>query len=519
MAERPPFPDSSSGDSTSSDSSETSFADSTRPDGRFPHRVLGPITGSIGLMWGKPVARPSAPSARPSAPSARVPRPQSAALTQPIKRVKPPAQGTAPEVVETVNKPAPSPFADGLFADRPAAERPSPPPPPATPFRGFRRSNPSSPSRLSLVAGALAVVIVVIGMLFGVQRLASNPAEATPSAKPTTASASETEDPQRAPDPNATAATQPPKVAQLPPQTGAAEKVKLGVFVGTSRTKVNEFGNWLGRDPDYVVDFSSRSTWSDIANPAYMIDHWRGSGYQMVYSVALRPWNGNTSIKAGASGAYDEYFRTLARNLVAGDQEDAILRLGWEFNLKGWKWSTDNPDDFIGYWRHIVTAMRSVPGEKFRFDWNPNIGETPYEADLYYPGNKYVDYIGIDVYDVSWVKGTYPYPADCDANCRRYRQAQVWQRLYSGTYGLLYWADFARSKGKPMSLPEWGLWDRSDGHGGGDDAYFVKQMFAFIDDPNNRVAYHGYLQVDVADGNHKLTTLKKAGQAYKKLFK
>ncbi|HST82488.1 MAG TPA: hypothetical protein VLL08_12200 [Kineosporiaceae bacterium] len=453
-------------------------------------------------MWGKPVARPSAPSAR-------VPRPQSSTQTQPIKRVQPPAEGAAPDVFGTVSGSAP----------RPVVERTPPPRPPATPFRGFRRPHPSPPSRLALVAGAVAVLIVLSATFFGVQQLTSNSSGSVSSVGPTAASVSETEDPQHGPEIGATGAAQPSKVAELPPQSGAAAKVKLGVFVGTSRTKVNDFGNWLGRDPDYVVDFSSRSTWSDIANPAYMINHWQGSGYQMVYSVALRPWNGNTSIKAGATGAYDEYFRTLARNLVAGGQEDAILRLGWEFNLKGWKWSTDNPDDFIAYWRHIVTAMRSVQGEKLRFDWNPNIGETPYEADLYYPGNKYVDYVGVDVYDISWVEGTYPYPADCNAACRLYRQKLVWERLYSGTYGLLYWADFARTKGKPMSLPEWGLWDRSDGHGGGDDAYFIKQMFAFIDDPNNRVAYHGYLQVDVADGNHKLTTLKKAGQAYKKLFK
>ncbi len=224
--------------------------------------------------------------------------------------------------------------------------------------------------------------------------------------------------------------------------------------------------------------------------------------------------------QGGRCGAYDEHFRRLARNLVAGGQQDAILRLGWEFNLKGWKWSTDNPKEFIRYWRHIVLAMRSVPGgEDLKFDWNPNVGETPYAANLYYPGGKYVDYIGIDVYDVSWDEETYPYGADCDATCREIRQEAVWERLLNGHYGLAYWSEFARTKDKPMSIPEWGLWNRPDGHGGGDNPYFIKQMHAFIDDPYNRVAYQGYLQVDVKDGQHKLTTLTKAGQAYQRLFK
>jgi hypothetical protein len=44
-------------------------------------------------------------------------------------------------------------------------------------------------------------------------------------------------------------------------------------------------------------------------------------------------------------------------------------------------------------------------------------------------------------------------------------------------------------------------------------------MHAFIDNPQNNVAYQGYLEVDVTDGKHKLTTLTAAGKAFKKLFK
>jgi len=382
-----------------------------------------------------------------------------------------------------------------------------------TPYRGLRQPPPSGPSRLTLIAAALAVLIVLGGVAFGVQRLNS---DAGKSAGPQGVA-----QPGEVPGAAAESTAEPSKASGVltEPRTGAASKVKLGVFLGTSPSGVRQFGKWLGRDPEYAVDFSTRDTWNDIANPAYTINSWRGSGYRMVYSVAPLPWSGNTSMKAGARGEYDQYFRRLARNLVAGGQEDAIIRLGWEFNLKGWKWSTDNPDEFIGYWRHIVTAMRSVPGQKLEFDWNPNIGETPYEAQLYYPGSKYVDYVGVDVYDVSWTRVTYPYGPGCDPTCRKIRQEDVWDRLLNGPRGLNFWSEFAHSQGKRMSLPEWGLWERPDGHGGGDNPYFIEQMHAFIDDPYNRVAYQGYLQVDVADGQHKLSTLKQAGKAYKRLFK
>jgi hypothetical protein len=152
------------------------------------------------------------------------------------------------------------------------------------------------------------------------------------------------------------------------PHTGAAGRVKLGVFRSTSPSPVRAFESWLGRDSDYVIDFSSRETWAEIAEPDYMIDAWKGTRYRMVHSAAMLPQKDATATMAkGAKGDYDRYFTTLAERLVAGGQEGVIVRLGWEFNLSPSRWSTADPAVFIGYWRHIVTAMRSVPGQKFRF--------------------------------------------------------------------------------------------------------------------------------------------------------
>ena len=49
--------------------------------------------------------------------------------------------------------------------------------------------------------------------------------------------------------------------------------------------------------------------------------------------------------------------------------------------------------------------MRSVPGEQFRFVWNPDAGaftQSGYSVAAAYPGNAYVDVIGLDAYDQSW---------------------------------------------------------------------------------------------------------------------
>lgn len=310
------------------------------------------------------------------------------------------------------------------------------------------------------------------------------------------------------------------KVTRPAPDNRPPVTTQLGVFRGTDPQAVGEFSSWLGRDVNYAVDFSGRSTWQDIAEPQQLIDTWKGQPYRMVYSLAMLPDEQADTIARGATGEYDKYYADLAQRLVAAGQQNVILRLGWEFNLVDSRWSTDDSASFIKYWRQIVTTMRAQPGQQFQFDWNPNNGDSKYDAANYYPGSDVVDYIGIDSYDTSWADGAYPYPANCDSSCRTKRQKVAWNKsVYGGDRGLKFWSKFAREHGKPMSLPEWGLWQRNDQHGGGDDPDFLRRMNDFIADPSNRVAYQSYFEFDGSDGTHRLmTTFPKDGQLFRSLL-
>jgi hypothetical protein len=298
-----------------------------------------------------------------------------------------------------------------------------------------------------------------------------------------------------------------------------------GVFVGTSLKDEQAYQAWFGGTGDRrvsrIVDFSTRETWAQVADPQYMLDEWKGSGLTPVYSVALLPDKvPSATIQRGAAGDYDKYYRELAQHLIAAGQPDAALRLGWEFNLQTSRWSTGDSSSFISYWRRIVAAMRAVPGQRFQFDWNPNNGHNKYDAVHYYPGDDVVDYVGVDAYDVSYAFHTYPYPKSCDAGCRTERQTNAWNKsVYGGRRGLKFWSAFARRRGKPMSLPEWGLWTRLDGHGGGDDPAYLSRMHAFIADPANGVAYQAYFEFDGSDGPHRLmTTFTASGDTFRALF-
>src|SRR5207247_2060584 len=138
-----------------------------------------------------------------------------------------------------------------------------------------------------------------------------------------------------------------------------------------------------------------------------------------------------------------------------------------------------SPADVVAYWRQIVTTMRaSAPG--LRFDWCPTLGLGALPTDQAWPGDAYVDYVGSDVYDQAWEPGGGSIPNAADR----------WNNLLTQPYGLNWLAEFAAAHGKQITLPEWGLIDRADGHGGGDNPLFIRQMHRWILDQHVASAAH-----------------------------
>jgi hypothetical protein len=270
----------------------------------------------------------------------------------------------------------------------------------------------------------------------------------------------------------------------------ASARSALGVYVGAADPSgVRDFNQWLGRPVDWAMDFFAGDSWASIESPNWWVDAWKDTAYKMVYSVPILP-DGAGSLQQGATGAYNDHFRKLAQLLVDKGEGDAVLRLGWEFNGNWFRWSAVNdPQSFVGYWRQIVTTMRDVPGANFKFDWCPNGGPSNMAADRAYPGDAYVDYVGMDFYDAGWADGWQD-------------PAKRWTSNLTQSYGLQWQRDFAADHGKPMSYGEWGLWVRDDGHGGGDDPYFVQKMHDWI--AANDVAFAIYFEHEGGDGAHLL---------------
>jgi len=253
----------------------------------------------------------------------------------------------------------------------------------------------------------------------------------------------------------------------------------LGIYGGENPTVEDSLCLQTGSQCNYAMAFLDGSTWQKMKDPSWFISQFAGSNYSMIWGVSILPSEGNYSLAAGATGAYNQYFVTLAQGLVSGGEGNSIIRLGWEFN-EGWPvWAAKGQAaNFVSYWQQIVTSMRSVPGANFRFEWNPASGDQGAgNLASYYPGNQYVDLIGLDVYDISW--GSYP------------GAASEFSTIETEPYGLNWLASFATQQGKPMTLPEWGLgWGASDAGApvaapgtetsGGDDPTFINDMAGWI---------------------------------------
>jgi hypothetical protein len=289
---------------------------------------------------------------------------------------------------------------------------------------------------------------------------------------------------------------------------------RSGVFSGYGPFGDRRLARWRRAPVQVATDFTGSDNWGQIEDPAWAIAQWgRAKGVRPDLSVALWPATGG-SLADAAAGAYNPHFAALARNLVAGGLARAGLRLGWEFNATWYRWSVATPADAADYaaaWRQIVTAMRSVPGARFSFDWAVNRQPGGVDPALSYPGDAYVTAIGMDVYDWN------------DSGLTE-TPSQRWHDLVHKGYGLAWQSRFAGAHHKPIAFPEWALvsYAPKPAVAGGDDPSFIEHMFGWFKSHN--VAFEDYFNYDpaasgtyygIATGNQKFP---KAAATYKELY-
>src|SRR4051794_12488109 len=162
-------------------------------------------------------------------------------------------------------------------------------------------------------------------------------------------------------------------------------------------------------------------------------------------------------LRQGAAGRFDHHFRALAERLVRLKVPDTVIVLGWEMNGTTYTHRCGpDPEAWKTYWNRIVTTMRAVPGQKFRFDFAPSRGRDAVPWTQCYPGDDSVDIVGMDSYDQP--------------------SGVTFDEQVNEPYGLQAQVNFAKAHGKPVSYPEWGLFRN------GDNAEYMRRMLAWMNE-------------------------------------
>lgn len=227
------------------------------------------------------------------------------------------------------------------------------------------------------------------------------------------------------------------------------------IYSQNSIRELQSVDRLLGTRIQCVEVFNTAApTWATWARPYFLNEgshdtawgHWvrQDGGRQLVItqgliplSLAHGPW-----LAQGSTGAYQTYARQLAENLVHAGLGHAIIRLAPEANgtweVYSLPSSAAGMKQWVSFWQHTVTAMRSVAGAAFKFDWTVNAVTRPVPLTAFYPGDQFVDYIGVDAYQFT-------------------NDANGWYKADRSYDGVQMIAEFAKYRHKPFSVPEWGV--------------------------------------------------------------
>lgn len=272
----------------------------------------------------------------------------------------------------------------------------------------------------------------------------------------------------------------PGRTTGVPWESGVSYPDAAGYTAAAQAQAAQAFGSWRGNPVGVAVAYPARQTWADFTRADGFYRTWARQPYTKAFALPMFPEDAGATIGGCIAGSYDGYWRAFAdaMNSTGLAAQGTIIRLGWEFNQTT-QWGT--PAQFAACFRQIQATVAAIaPG--LVWDWNVNRGpsaQMPGASVLQaYPGNQYVNIIGVDSYD-DWP------PANTSGG---------WQTQLNGPYGLNYWLSFAKAHGKLFSVPEWGVasGDLWPGHEGGDDPAYVKDMYQFFAANHQWIAFESY---------------------------
>lgn len=189
--------------------------------------------------------------------------------------------------------------------------------------------------------------------------------------------------------------------------------------------EVQKFNALVGKDLAAVMNFISWDT-SSIPGGGYFNPYHANKIYEKfgINSPAImlswepvngrtpgcgRNYSGRIPLNDIIAGNCDTYIRGFAQALLTPpmNQLRFLIRFGHEMNLRDSLWwpghTGQDASAYVAAWRHVHDVFSQVNAVNAEWVWSPNYESNPLDdwndRNNYYPGDGYVDWIGVDGYN------------------------------------------------------------------------------------------------------------------------
>jgi hypothetical protein len=238
------------------------------------------------------------------------------------------------------------------------------------------------------------------------------------------------------------------------PAAAAASPIQLGVYLpggAGSASALDSYASTVGRKPDLLMAFRN------MGGPLLYsseISNLKARGITPL--ITLEPYlsGGVASFTSIIAGQYDSYFRREADAMKATNMT-VDIRFAHEMNLLSSDWGPNKAGNtgsaYAEAWRHIVSIFRQEGARNVKWVWAPNIDYGGRPFNQFYPGDEWVDYVGLDGYNWGTSSGSW----------------QTFSKIFASSY-----ATITQLSSKPLIITE-----TASSETGGSKAAWIEQSF------------------------------------------
>ena len=241
-------------------------------------------------------------------------------------------------------------------------------------------------------------------------------------------------------------------------QLSIAQTVKKPVYWGffdesvqNNPASIDNYTKDLVKKPAIIMWYRAWTATGDKSFPVTQCKNLYKAGY-----IPHIVWEPNISFDDIIAGVYDTDLTAYAESIVQYGGP-VMLRWGHEFNGDWYSWNAFPPATYIAAYKHVHDIVAKIAGKQASWIWcanNGNGGTNKNDIIAYYPGDDYVDWVGIDGYN--W--GT----------------SQTWSSWsnFNAVFSTVYNKLATKYPSKPIMLGEFGCSST-----GGDKVVWINDFF------------------------------------------